>query len=190
MPARETRACASRIIPRHAAVSCSRQDKATACVTSLLGISRRRRPMTAATSHFLLYIVEEILPREPLGSPTAVRHLSARDAPPSRNTCQPTASMSPRGRVASAARWARISGEMDGAARSLVPAVADAANGMIYEEEGRPESTSKGRPTRAGHIFRTRVFNTVHSVPIRCHCFSRFCSNATYRQYVSGNFSH
>lgn len=120
--------------------------------------------MTAATSHFLLYIVEEILPREPLGSPTAVRHLSARDAPPGRNTCQPTASMSPRGRVASAARWARISGEMDGEARSLVPAVADAANGMIYEEEGRPASTSKGRPTRAGHIFRTRVFNTVHSV--------------------------
>lgn len=48
-----------------------------------------------------------------------------------------------------------------GEARSFVPAVADAANGMIYEEEGRSASTSKGRPTRAGRMFSTTSLNTV-----------------------------
>lgn len=95
--------------------------------------------MTAETSHFLLYIVEEILPPGPPGSQTAVRHLSAAE----RTTCERTASMSPGGRVASVHHGPEF-GEMDREARSLVPAVADAANRMIYEEEGWSASTSKG----------------------------------------------
>lgn len=66
----------SHITPLHAAVS-SRQDGR---LRHVFAENPARRRMTAERSHFLLYIVEEILPRRPAGSSTAVRHLSAADA--------------------------------------------------------------------------------------------------------------
>lgn len=56
---------------------------------------------------------------------------------------------------------------MDREARSLVPAVADAANRMIYEEEGRSASTSKGRPTRAGRTVQGALMPCARSPSLR-----------------------